>query len=159
MSQFMAQIKVPLHGVLRWEQWDALIERLVSGNEGGWYVYYVGEPVPVMPVARGQFRQFLREITDLLRNDHREDHLGIVYADSLEAPTFIKIYDPNDLGAACGSSGRHVLPGWTISRSQPVDLHAEFPNPGGRRRWWNRLFGQEGRPGETTSKQSAGGVT
>ncbi len=143
MSQFMTQFHGPLYGVLLLPQWDELTGLLASRNDSNWYVYYVGETVPTAPLATGQFQHFLDEIGELLRRDHQEEYLGIVYADNLEEPSFIKIYDPNNLGASCGSSGSRVLPGWVISRAQPVDLRAEFPNPGARRRWWQTLFNRD----------------
>lgn len=140
MSNFMSQYNGPLTGLLRWTQLDVLSAVLNSSNDGGWYVYYVGEEVPSAAITAPQFEHFVQEITNLLRRDHQEEYLGIVYVDDLDKPGFVKIYDPNNLGAACGSSGMRVLPGWTISRSAPVDLQAESPNPGGRRRWWQGLF-------------------
>jgi hypothetical protein len=144
MSQFMTQYQGPLCGVSLWPQWDELIRLLASRSDGNWYVYYVGESVPAAPLASGHFLHFLSELGELLRRDHQEEYLGIVYADSLEEPSFIKVYDPNNLGAYCGSSGRQILSGWIISRAQPVDLGAEFPNPGARRRWWQKLFNRGG---------------
>lgn len=144
MPPFMTQYHGTLYGVLLWPQWDALRSLLANRSDGGWYVYYVGEPVPATALASAPFVRFLDEIDRLLRRDHQEEYLGIVYVDDIETPSFIKIYDPDNLGASCGSSGRRILPGWTISRSRPVDLEAEFPNPGGRRRWWHRLFGSAG---------------
>lgn len=154
MSQFMTQFHGPLYGVLLWPQWDELSELLASRSDSNWYVYYVGEPVPTSPLPGEHFLRFLHEIGRLLRRDHQEEYLGIVYADNVEEPAFIKIYDPNNLGAACGSSGRQILPGWIISRAQPVDLRAEFPNPGARRRWWQTLFGRDGIP--STNPASGG---
>lgn len=144
MSQFMTQFQGPLYGVLLWPQWDELTGLLTNRSDGNWYVYYVGESVPMAPLSSGHFQHFLGEIDELLRRDHQEEYLGIVYADDIEEPSFIKIYDPNNLGASCGSSGSQVLPGWIISRVQPVDLRAEFPNPGARRRWWQKLFSRDG---------------
>ena len=140
MSTFMSQYHGPLTGLLRWPQLDQLRTALGSSNDGGWYVYYVGEEVPSAAISISQFSHFIDEITQLLRRDHQEEFLGIVYADNLEQPSFVKIYDPNNLGSSCGSSGLRVLPGWTLSRSPPVDLEIEIPNPGGRRRWWQALF-------------------
>lgn len=140
MSVFLEKYNGSLTGLMRWPQFDTLTSVLNSNNDGGWYVYYVGEEVPSTSITEKQFKTFIDEITQLLRSDHREDYLGIVYVDDLENPSFVKIYDPNNLGSACGSSGMRALPGWTLSRSEPVDLQAEFPNPGGRRRWWQSLF-------------------
>lgn len=140
MSGFLEKYNGSLTGLMRWPQFDALTSVLNSNNDGGWYVYYVGEEVPSTSISAKQFKIFIEEITQLLRSDHQEDYLGIVYVDDVKTPSFVKIYDPNNLGAACGSSVVRALPGWTLSRDEPVDLHAEFPNPGGRRRWWQRLF-------------------
>ena len=140
MSSFMSLYNGPLTGLMRWPQWDNLAAILNGENEDGWFVYYVGEEVPAVPLSGQQFERFMHEMDALLRSDHQEEYLGIVYADNIEQPAFVKIYDPNNLGSSCGSSGQRVLPGWTISRCEPVDLQAEFPNPGGRRRWWKGLF-------------------
>jgi hypothetical protein len=73
--------------------------------------------------------------------EHREDYCGIVYADDLRTPTFVKIYDPNNLGVVCGFSDAPPLPGWVMSLIPPVDLPSTRPLPKNRRRWWSRLFG------------------
>lgn len=138
MNPFLTQFNGPLTGLLRWPDWEALTRRLADGSDGGWYVYYVGEGLPEAPLPAAHFARFMEELDRLLRADHQEEYLGIIYVDDREQPTFVKVYDPNNLGAACGSSGRRVLPGWTLSRVPPVDLNAEYPNPGGRRRWWQR---------------------
>lgn len=140
MNPFLNRFHGPLRGILSWDNWNALSDRLDRESDDGWYVYYVGEEVPATPLPARQFRHFLGEITRLLRRDHQEAYLGIIYADDAERPSLIKIYDPNNLGASCGSSGVRVLPGWVISRDPPVDLQANIPNPAGRRRWWQSLF-------------------
>jgi hypothetical protein len=140
MSRFLEQFNAPLRGIMRWPQWEGLRSTLSLENDGRWYVYYVGEEVPSRPLSVEAFERFLTELDTLLRRDHQEDYLGIIYTDNPAQPGLIKIYDPNNLGAACGSSGHKVLPGWTISREQPVDLQAAHPNPGARRRWWQQLF-------------------
>lgn len=127
--------------VLRWEQLDALWAVLRADADNGWYIYAVGEPPPVQPVSGEVLRAFLVEIDALLRKDHAEDYCGIVYADSLATPRFVKIFDPHNLGVSCGFSDHPPLPGWIISRLPPVDLEAPAPLPGNRRRWWRRLFG------------------
>ncbi|MDJ0873574.1 MAG: hypothetical protein QNJ87_17615, partial [Gammaproteobacteria bacterium] len=66
---------------------------------------------------------------------------GIVYADDLEKPSFVKIYDPNNLGMVCGYSEQPPLPGWVMSKLRPADLQTAMPPPGNRRRWWARLLG------------------
>jgi hypothetical protein len=71
-----------------------------------------------------------------LRKEHHEDYCGIVYADDLDDPRLIKIYDPNHLGTSCGSSKNRILPGWIMSRMPPSDLDPPHFVPQNRKRWW-----------------------
>lgn len=140
MTPFISKFNGMLKNVLEWTQWEALVATLKAQSDGGWYVYYVGEAVPAGPLPPYRFVGFLEKISDLLRREHDESYLGIVYVDDFENPAFVKIYDPNDLGSACGSGGRRVLPGWMLSRIPPTDLQTAVSNPGNRRRWWQSLF-------------------
>ena len=126
---------------MRWNQLDALWEVLRDDADSGWYIYAIGEPPPEQPASGELLKTFLSEIDQLLRKDHAEDYCGIVYADSFETPRFVKIFDPHNLGVSCGFSDNPPLPGWILSRLQPVDLEATAPLPGNRRRWWQRLLG------------------
>ena len=127
--------------ILRWHQLDELWARLRQRSDAGWYIYAVGEEVPAQPATDTEFNTFLTEVDTLLRGEHDEDYCGIVYVDDKQAPTLVKIYDPHNLGAVCGSSGAPPpLPGWVLSLLPPEDLNAAFPPPARRRRWWQRLF-------------------
>jgi hypothetical protein len=126
-----------LWSVMSWDQLMAFWKR-VGGD--GWYLYAVGEEVPAAPAAVETTAEFVGRVDALLRSDHRHDYCGIVYADDLDAPTFIKIYDPNNLGVSCGFSTNPPLPGWIMSRVPPEDLQAGRKPPEGRRRWWRALF-------------------
>ncbi len=140
VTPFISKFNGVVKNALEWTHWEALVSTLRAKSVSGWYVYYVGEDVPTRPLSSEQFDRFLKEISVLLRREHDEPYLGIVYVDDFEDPTFVKIYDPNDLGSACGSSGRRMLPSWVLSRAPPIDLHAPVSNPGNRRRWWQNLF-------------------
>ena len=139
-TDFYTAFRGTFSGVLRWEQLDALWERLRGAADGGWYLYAVGEPPPLTPVDGEALLRFIDEIDTLLRREHAEDYCGIVYVDDMQSPTFVKIFDPNNLGVSCGYSDNPPLPGWILSRLPPVDLQAPMPQPGNRRRWWQRLF-------------------
>jgi len=127
--------------VLRWEQLDAFWEILHQDVAGNWYIYAVGEPPPPQPASAELVQAFLSEIEALLRKEHDEDYCGVVFADSMESPQFVKIFDPNNLGVSCGFSDNPPLPGWILSKLPPSDLNGATPVPGNRRRWWQRLLG------------------
>ena len=135
---FLEAFKGSFTSALRWPQLDALWERLRAVPDG-WFIYAIGEPPPERPVPPEDLARFIDRIDALLRQEHDQDYCGIVYADAPEAPSMIKIYDPNNLGVSCGYSDNPPLPGWVLSRVPPIDLQA-VRQPAGRRRWWRRLF-------------------
>lgn len=137
---FYAAFKGTFFGVLRWEQLDGLWEKLHADAGSDWYLYAVGEQPPAETVSADALSHFIHEVDDLLRREHDEDYCGIVYADDLQQPSFVKIFDPNNLGVSCGYSDNPPLPGWILSKLPPADLQAPLPQPGNRRRWWQRLF-------------------
>jgi hypothetical protein len=126
-------------GVLRWHQLDQLWEQVLADSHS-WYVYAVGEEPPTQALSGDALRNIVQELDTLLRHEHAEDYCGIVYTDSMNHPTYIKVFDPNNLGSTCGSSGNPPLPGWILSHMQPINLPAALPQPGNRRRWWQKLF-------------------
>lgn len=136
--------KQAFHGgftsALRWHHLDALWERLITDADDGWYIYAVGEPPPQTPATAEQLLKFIQEIDQLLRAEHDESFCGIVYADNMQHPSFIKIYDPNNLGITCGYSDNPPLPGWLLTRIPPCNLQDTQALTGNRRRWWQRLF-------------------
>lgn len=138
---FRVAFKGRFESILRWEQLEGLWDALRQDAEGGWYIYAVGETPPTQPVSGELLKTFLSEIDLLLRREHDEDFCGIVYMDSVQAPEFVKIFDPNNLGVSCGFSDSPPLPGWILSKLPPVDLNVAAPLPGNRRRWWRRLLG------------------
>ncbi len=127
-----------LYSLLSWEQLALFWPKVDSAKP--WYLYAVGQPPPDKPASGEEISRFIHEIDALLHKEHEEDYCGIVYADDLDGPSFIKIYDPNSLGAACGSSGKHVYPGWIMSLQPPAELKPEVV-PNNRKRWWQALFG------------------
>jgi len=126
---------------LRWHHLDGLWAVLREQAGDDWYIYAVGEPPPHEPASKEALLTFIAEIDQLLRAEHDHDYCGIVYADDLSRPEFIKIYDPNNLGVSCGYSDNPPLPGWVLSKLPPCDMQADTLLPGNRKRWWRRLFG------------------
>ena len=139
-SEFLRRFNGGFTGVLHWYQLDQLWERLRAQASSAWHVYAIGETPPSAPADAQQLDRFITELDALLRAEHHEDYCGLVYVDSRDDPTLIKIFDPNNLGSCCGSSGMRVLPGWVLSLAAPLDLQAAMPVTRSRRRWWNSLF-------------------
>ena len=138
-TDFQTVYKGSFTSTLRWHQLDALWERVRARPEG-WYVYAVGATPPENHASEAELTHFLLEIDGLLRTEHDEKYCGIVYADDLEHPTMIKIYDPHNLGVTCGYSDNPPPPGWVLSRIQPVDLMTTDIMPRNRKHWWQRIF-------------------
>lgn len=126
--------------MMRWPHLDVFWTALNQQADDNWYIYAVGEQPPEAPASKGNLLSFIKEIDILLHKEHDEDYCGIVYANDKITPTFIKIYDPNNLGVSCGFSDNPPLPGWILSKLQPVELESALNPPNNRRRWWKRLF-------------------
>ena len=137
---FIEAFRGSFTSALRWHHLDALWCGVRGDAGGGWYIYAVGESPPERSADAAQVVLFLDHIDRLLRREHDEDYCGIVYADDLGEPAFIKIYDPNNLGVSCGYSDNPPLPGWVMSKIPPVSLQHAMATPNNRRRWWRRLW-------------------
>jgi len=125
---------------MRWPDLDDFWRTLKNLADGNWYIYAVGEIPPESTSNKAHLLSFIDEIDALLRKEHDEDYCGIVYVDNKEAPEFIKIFDPNNLGVTCGFSDNPPLPGWILSRIQPVELESALNPPKNRQRWWQQIF-------------------
>jgi len=139
-SKYLEKYQGSFYGVLRWHQLDELWQ-VIQENQSSYFVYQVGEVPPQTTCSPDQLHSFINNINVLLREEHKEKYCGIVYADDKKQPSFIKIYDPNNLGSSCGSGlGPKPFPGWTISIDKPEDLKIAFPAPQNRKRWWKKIF-------------------
>lgn len=139
MSDYLNQFRGSFKSTMQWSHLDALWQ-VLRKDAAGWYVYAIGEALPTQPLSADDFLHFIDEVDALLRTEHDESYCGIVYADNLQTPQMIKIYDPNNLGVSCGFSENPPLPGWVVSRTAPIDLPATQVLPKNRQRWWQRLF-------------------
>lgn len=137
---FLTAFRGSFTSMMQWRQLDSFWNVVRERADAGWYVYCIGEAVPTAPLSAAQVETFVRNVDALLRTDHDEDYCGIVYADSKTDPTFIKIFDPNNLGVSCGSSKNPPLPGWIMTLIPPTHLESKRPLPESRRRWWQGLW-------------------
>ena len=143
MTEFQRLYTGRLWSVMAWDQLTALWQRIDPA--AGWFLVAVGvSPAPtsgMLPAAAADVSAFIERIDALLRAEHHESYCGIVYADDLENPRLIKIYDPNNLGSSCGSSKTPHPPGWIMSRLPPDEIIATRAAPENRKRWWQGLLG------------------
>jgi hypothetical protein len=136
---YLSAFKGSFTSTMRWHDLEAFWEVLKGLADDQWYIYAVGEAPPESTVDKACFLTFIEKIDDLLHKEHDEDYCGIVYVDNMEDPEFIKIFDPNNLGVCCGFSDNPPLPGWVLSRLQPVELETALSPPKNRQRWWQQL--------------------
>ncbi len=139
-SEFARQLSGRFFGIIRWQDLDALWQQVKAKPEG-WYATLAGATLPETPLTTDALTHFIAEVDALLRREHEQDYCGIVYADDLDTPRFIKIYDPNNLGSSCGMHGGAYPPRWLLSRLRPEPIADADPLPNARRRWWQALFG------------------
>jgi hypothetical protein len=130
-------------GILKWSNLDTLWDT-VKASEQHWYIYAIGEQPPKKPATNDELKHFIDELDGLLRREHGEEYCGIVYTDDIQAPKFIKIFDPNNIGTSCSIAKTPPLPGWILSVTPPIDLpdkllQQTFQDKN-RKRWWNKLF-------------------
>lgn len=176
MTEFQRLCTGRLSSVMAWDRLTALWQRIDPA--AGWYLVAVGVDCPRRRIPGTQsgatptygmaaadaetVGAFIQRIDALLRAEHHESYCGIVYADDLENPSLIKIYDPNNLGSSCGSSKTKFQwrltpalsasseaavtktphpPGWVMSRLPPDEIIARGAAPANRKRWWRGLLG------------------
>jgi hypothetical protein len=139
MTEFQRLYTGRVWSVMGWDQLTAFWKRIDPA--AGWYLLAAGAVPATVPADAAAVASFIAQIDALLRNDHRESYCGIVYADDIDNPRLIKIYDPNNLGSSCGSSKNPPGPGWIMSRELPDETLSRVSVPESRKRWWQRLRG------------------
>lgn len=140
VNEYITAFKGRFSSLLRWEHLDAFWNVLRLQADDNWYIYAVGEDAPTETSSAEQLKLFIDKVDQLLREDHDEDYCAIVYADDHLHPSFIKIFDPNNLGVSCGFSENPPLPGWVLSKIKPVNLEDALRPPKNRQHWWQKIF-------------------
>jgi len=135
-AAFHTRLKGTFYGMLQWQDLDALWVRV---KQGEWFFYQIGETLPERGLSGDELAMRIDALNTLLRKEHDFHLCGIVYADHVEQPTLIKVYDPNNLGSACSRSTTPTPPRWILSTAQPSIIEIDAPVPNNRKRWW-QLF-------------------
>ncbi len=120
---YLAALSGRFFGVLKWAEFDALLDRLAADPEG-WFIYDTDHAPPAAPADPADMAALLRTVAELTDPVRRlRDVCGTAYVDSPEAPRLVKLFDPWRMGSSCGSE-THVVapPRWIVSRMKPSPL-------------------------------------
>ncbi|HIP24445.1 MAG TPA: hypothetical protein EYG79_12765 [Rhodobacteraceae bacterium] len=117
-------------GLIDWKEVDALWPQLGVQPEG-WYVYDLETAPPVAPMPAPDFTAFLPQAEALVNARRDRSHSGAIYIDSREAPAFIKIFDPKNMGTSCGGDHEMIFPRYILSKTKPDPRPAPAPKAKG----------------------------
>lgn len=123
-------------GILRWQQLDELWQWLNQHHANEWYLYATDAEPPQQPQPVNEFKQSLEHIDEYLRQTHKADYCGVVYVDNLQAPSYIKVYNPKGMGSSCSMSEIPPMPKWIISLEAPENLKELLEEPEKNHAWW-----------------------
>lgn len=126
--------------LLKWPDLDEFWKVLLEQDDKGWYIFTTAEVPPDQPAGAEELRVFINWLDKHLHDAHDEDYCGIVYTDSKTEPTYIKVYDPNNLGVVCGIGREPIFPGWIISLLPPKALNNLPPLESESRPWWRKIL-------------------
>lgn len=141
MSQYWSSFRGPFNGLLKWHDMDVLWEFLKTSPEG-WYVFDMLEAPPTHTTPGAELLIFLSESRQFLCKRHRADYCGLIYVDNNDTPEFIKIFDPKNMGTACGCSDKIILPRWTLTRIRPDAIVTTTSEPARKAGWFWQGFGR-----------------
>jgi len=123
-SPFVELVTGSLVGILGWDELDQVWQRVCQAGNSGWYLYKSGEQPPDVAIAEDELKVCLASLNERLRESHAKEYCGVVYVDSVDEPTLLKIFDPESLTSICNIYGKTPLHGWVISKLKPVNLKA-----------------------------------
>jgi len=118
---------------LKWQQLDEMWGRVIRGE---WYFYQLGEALPLFALNGDELVRRIDALNELLHREHDYHYCGIVYADDVEHPTLIKVYDPSNIGSSCSRNATPSPPGWILSTEPPSLIENRAPTLHNRKRWW-----------------------
>jgi hypothetical protein len=104
---------------------------VLTASTGDWFAFEPeGGSLPDAPLDAAGLAALLAEAEAMFAPARDRSFAGIVFADDVERPSFVKIFDPWKMGASCGSSGERILPRWVLSRMRPDSaLPVAAPEP------------------------------
>jgi len=140
IDPFYTAYRGAFSSLLKWPDLDSFWQVLLKQSDKAWYIYTTADAPPEQTASARVLNQFVLEMDKRLHTEHDEDYCGIVYTDSKTDPTYIKIYDPKNLGVVCGIGREPVFPGWILSLLAPRALDSLPPIVDKPRPWWRRIL-------------------
>jgi len=138
-SNFKQEMRGYFTGILQWSDLDNLWIKVIERSEQEWYLFTVNDSAPLHASSELNLKKHIDWLDIELRETHKERYCGIVYVDNITKPSFIKIYDPKNLGTSCSCSAEQPLPKWILSIARPVNLVERSNDISKGIHWWNRL--------------------
>jgi hypothetical protein len=142
MSEFRQHYWGHFAACLRWEQAQAVAERIAATAETWYRLHPEQTPLSVIEEgaadAAGQLRDHVAEMQRLKRGNY----CNLVFVDDFEAPALIKAFHPRRAGDACRVGGDPIPP-WLVLSRLPVDTGVFEPEAGEESAppsWLSRLF-------------------
>ena len=105
-------------GLLIWDDIDALWPQLTA-QPTGWHVYDLKTTPPEAPLPEAEFTGFLPQAQALVNARRDRSHSGAIYIDNRDTPSFIKIFDPTNMGTSCGGDHDMIFPRFILSKLKP----------------------------------------
>jgi TusA-related sulfurtransferase len=121
---FAEQANGNLTGLLSWDEFDEVCERIKHDTRTDWFVYNLDEQPPLHTTTDDERLQFITSLNTKIHTQYAREHCGIAFTDSVSEPGILKIFNPKLLKSICNVYGNSPVHGWVISREQPIDLHS-----------------------------------
>ncbi|KPV39467.1 hypothetical protein AN478_09875 [Thiohalorhabdus denitrificans] len=141
MSEFAERYWGSFTGCIRWEQAEAVAERLAA-TEGPWYVVSPeeGAAAAVEELAPTEAAERLGGHLAEMQRLKKGPYCNLAFVDDAEDPRLIKLFHPKRAGDACRVGGDPIPP-WVVLSRYPVDPAVFAPareEPQGS--WWQRMI-------------------
>jgi TusA-related sulfurtransferase len=122
-------IRGTLAGIIDWQVLDQIFSIIQNSNDAKWRLYSNETPMPGVTDAkvvdtRGGVASSLTALNAYLRQAHPRNYCGLVFTDSLNEPTLLRVFDPKFVTSMCNIYGNTPEPGWVISTMDAAQLAA-----------------------------------
>lgn len=135
---FSQRLNGRFDGMVRLTDVDKLHADITANN--GWYLVCPDEALPRDSVSGQEASSHLQGLVQEILREERGVWTTMIYVQSAEDPTIIKVFHPRRAGCGCGPS-MNVKPWWVLSRVSPEEVPAwsqtACTSPA-KSSWWQR---------------------